>query len=89
MATVSSRRSGRVQLMLQGRRHYEVAPERWDLDLRLQAMDQMGGTIQALSMVPQLQVLVDKDPVDRVYVVNVAGFDTETRDGCLGAGVAS
>jgi aminocarboxymuconate-semialdehyde decarboxylase len=47
--------SGGVQLMIQGRRHYEVAPERWDLDLRLEAMDRMGVTIQALSMVPQLQ----------------------------------
>jgi aminocarboxymuconate-semialdehyde decarboxylase len=47
--------AGRVNLMVHGRLHYEVVPERWDLDLRLQAMDKMGVTIQALSLVPQLQ----------------------------------
>jgi aminocarboxymuconate-semialdehyde decarboxylase len=47
--------SGRVYLTLQGNRFYEVVPERWDMDLRVRAMDGMGVTIQELSMVPQLQ----------------------------------
>ena len=45
----------KTELMIDGEWAGSVPPERWDLDLRVEAMDQMGVQVQALTLMPQLQ----------------------------------
>src|SRR6476646_128781 len=45
----------KTELMIDGEWAGSVPPERWDLDLRVEAMDRMGVQVQVLTLMPQLQ----------------------------------